>query len=84
MQQSDQFWYTDPKGNLQGPCDAESLYNWYHKGYFEDSLQVSRDHGASFHPLRSLLKTLEQMAGTAPPPPPPPVSFSTPPNRMNP
>jgi hypothetical protein len=35
-----QWWYRDPKGNVQGPYPAQALLDWRVKGYFTDSIEV--------------------------------------------
>ena len=35
-----QWWYRDPKGNVQGPYPAQALIDWRVKGYFTDTIEV--------------------------------------------
>jgi hypothetical protein len=60
------WWYKDPKGNLQGPFDAEDIIRWQELGYFTNELQVSRDDGATFAPLKRLQTVLRRAAGIPP------------------
>mmetsp|Transcript_14153 Transcript_14153/g.12816 ORF Transcript_14153/g.12816 Transcript_14153/m.12816 type:complete len:916 (-) Transcript_14153:1415-4162(-) len=43
--------YTDPQGNVQGPFSIENMRSWLEAGYFTPDLPVKMRHWSSFYPL---------------------------------
>lgn len=50
---AEQWYYEDPKKNIQGPFSSKEMYSWYRAGFFSPSLMVRRACDAVMWPLGS-------------------------------
>lgn len=50
---AEQWYYEDPKKNIQGPFSPKEMYNWYRAGFFSPSLMVRRACDPVMRPLGS-------------------------------
>ncbi|KAI5636977.1 GYF domain-containing protein [Phthorimaea operculella] len=50
---TEQWYYEDPKKNIQGPFSSKEMYSWYRAGFFSSSLMVRRACDAVMRPLGS-------------------------------
>lgn len=48
-----QWYYEDPKKNIQGPFSSKDMYSWYRAGFFSPSLMVRRAGDTVMRPLGS-------------------------------
>jgi PERQ amino acid-rich with GYF domain-containing protein len=66
-----QWLYTDPQGDIQGPFTSEEMFDWMRTGYFRMELLVKRACDEEFRPLGEMIKLWGRVPftrGTAPPP----------------
>ena len=59
QQVADEWWYTDPSGNEQGPFDTANMCAWSLGGYFANDLPIKLKHWAAFHPLCTVFSSQE-------------------------
>jgi len=60
VQVPQEWFYSDPQGNVQGPFDTESMRQWHEAGYFTPELPVKLRHWVGFHVLRSLFRDADE------------------------
>lgn len=53
---TDNWFYRDPQGKIQGPFTATEMHEWYKAGYFDDTLNVRRVCDPQFIELGELVK----------------------------
>jgi len=56
QQPTDEWYYRDPQGEVQGPFPPQQMSEWLNAGYFSKSLNVRRANEATFQPLGKLFE----------------------------
>ncbi len=64
----DIWYYKDPRGAVQGPFNAAKVMNWLKEGYYDDTLEVSRNPETGFAALAVVFGLRKEPASTAAPP----------------
>ena len=49
-----EYYYLDDANNRQGPFEAALMLNWYHGGFFKDSMQVMKAGDARYVTMRDM------------------------------
>jgi hypothetical protein len=55
----DEWLYTDPQNNVQGPFPSKNMSRWYEAGYFKMELPIKLRHWNQFYPLGMIFPSRE-------------------------
>ena len=76
--EQEQWYYTDPQGDIQGPFSSSDMAAWCKAGYFKSDLLLRRNCDDKFAQLGDLTRVFGRVPFLPGPPVPPlKVKFST-------
>ncbi len=56
-EQTKHWFYRDPTGNIQGPCQNTEMRQWYEQGYFWPDLPISRNKHGPYYLIKDVFFT---------------------------